>query len=216
MLNITKIISIYIATVVLMASCQVTVSEPVSNAPLAQTLVSNPNYLDQCKSLNPIKLTEQIYYKNILPGKTKASEVESILGTPQERSVFEGVTNLVYGDTEFFVSIENDVVTYIVVDPDTETRLPITLEEVVLRYGCPDVMLAFNTKEDQVGYNSVSFIYSTIGMEVRFPNFPTSLGSNANNISYFPSMTVQEFFEKYSWAEIRFFAQPVEWNEAIK
>ena len=216
MLNTAKIIIIYITTVVFMASCQITITEPISNASLAQTLVSNPNYLDQCKTLNPLKLTEQISYKNIWPGKTKASEVEAILGTPQERSTFGVVTTLVYGDTEFFVEIENGVVTYIVVDPDEETKLPITLEEVILRYGCPDLVLAVNTTEDQVGYNSIRFIYSIIGMAASFPNFPTSLGSNANNISYFPSMTVQDFFEKYSWAEIRFFAQPVEWSEAIK
>ncbi|HET9907418.1 MAG TPA: hypothetical protein VFQ23_12270 [Anaerolineales bacterium] len=214
MLNITKKIGTCIITSVYIASCQVI--GPVSNAQLAQTLVSNPNYLDQCKSLNPIKLSEQISYKNVWPGKTKASEVESILGTPQEKSSFDGGTNLVYGKSEFFVSVENGLVTYIVVDPNPETNLSITLEEVILRHGCPDVILAFNTTEDQSGYNSVRLIYSTIGMEISFANYPTSLGSSALNTSYFPPMTVQEFFDTYSWTEMRFFTQPVEWSEAIK
>ena len=216
MLNTAKIIIRYITTVVFMASCQVAVTEPASNASLVQTLVSNPNYVDQCKTLNPSKLTEQISYKNIWPGKTKASEVESILGTPQESSVFQGVTTLVYGATESFVQIENGVVTYIVVDPDTETRFPITFEEVVLRYGCPDLVLAVNTTEDQVGYNSVRFIYSMIGMEVSFAGYPTNLGSSSDNISYFPPVTVQEYFEKNGWAAIRFFTQSVEWTEAVR
>lgn len=189
-------------------------TEPVSNALLAQTLVSNTNYLDPCKTINPIKLTEQISYQNIWPGKTKESEVESILGTPEERSVFRGVKNLVYGDTGLLVDVENDVVTYIVVNPDKD--LPITLEEVVLRYGCPDLILAVNTTEDQVGYNSIRFIYSTIGMEVSFAGNPTGLASNADNISYFPPASIQGYFEEHSWAGVSWSAQPVEWNDAVK
>jgi hypothetical protein len=189
-------------------------TQPVSNIFLAQTLVANPNYLDECKTLNPIKLTEQIPYQNILPGKTKESEVESILGMPDERSVFQGEINLVYGDTGLLVDIKNDVVTYIVVNP--ESKLPITLEEDILQYGCPDLFLAVNTMEDQVGYNSIRLIYSTIGLAVSFAGYPTSLGSSADAIPYFPPLTIQEYFETNGWAQMPFSAQPIEWNDAIK
>ena len=204
-----------VASTQVLESTQAFENESDSNPLLAQTLISNTNYLDPCKSVNPIKLTEQIPYLNIWPGKTKESEVESILGTPDKRSIFRGVKDLVYDDTGLSVDIESGVVTYIVVNPE-ESNLPITLKEVILRYGCPDLILAVNTTEDQVGYNSVRFIYSTIGMEVSFAGYPTGLGISADDISYFPPATVQEYFEKNSWAGVSWSAQPVELNDAVK
>ena len=59
-------------------------TEPVSIVWLAQTSVSNANYLGECKSINPSKLMEQIPYQNIWPGETKKSELEILLGTPDE------------------------------------------------------------------------------------------------------------------------------------
>ena len=229
MLNTAKIISICITPFVLMASCTSTISaetEPnnasektsatksASVSSLAQTLVSNTTYLDECKTLNPLKFTEQIPYQNIWPGKTKESEVESILGVPDKRSVFRDVIDLVYGDNGFFVEIQNGSVTYIVVP--VEGASGFTLKEVILKYGCPDLVLAVNTTEDQVGYNSIRLIYSTLGLEVSFAHYPANLSDSADIISYFPSMTVQEYFEKNGWAEMRWSAQPVEWNDAVK
>lgn len=194
-----------------MQSTQAT--ETVSNVLLAQTLVSNTNYLDHCKTLNPIKLTEQIPYQNIWPGKTKESEVESILGVPDETSVFRDETSLLYG-TDVGVLVKNGVVTSILVSPEDESRL--SLEEVILKYGCPDLILAVNTTEDQVGYTSIRLIYSTVGLAISFAHYPANLSDRVDTIRYFPSMTVQEYFEKNGWAQMPFSAQPLEWNDAVK
>jgi hypothetical protein len=188
-------------------------TEPVSNALLAQTLVSNTNYLNECKSLNPLKLTEQIPYQNIWPGKTKEAEVESILGVPDKRSVLGDEINLVYG-SDLGVLVKNGIVTSILVYPEDETRF--TLEEVILKYGCPDLVLAVNTTEDQVGYNSIRLIYSKVGLAVSFAHYPANLSDSIDKIWYFPFMTVQEYFEKNGWAGMPGSAQPVEWNDAVK
>ena len=219
MLDTTKIISICIITFVVMASCTSIVNpetEPNNNldqVSLAQTLVSNSNYLDECKTLNPLKLTEQISYQSILPGKTKEAEVESILGVPDKRSVFRDEINLVYG-SDLGILVQNDVVTTILVSLQDETGY--TLEEVILKYGCPDLVLAVNTTVDQVGYNDIRLIYSMLGLAVSFPGYPANLSTRADAIWYFPMMTVQEYFEKNGWAQMRPSAQPVEWNDAVK
>lgn len=207
--------------IVLMASCtnktpaqsQIIATQSVSNVSIAQTRVSNMSYLDECKTLNPIKLTEQIPYQNIWPGKTKESELESILGAPVKRSVFRDEINLVYG-SNVGLFVQDGIVTYILVSLEDESQL--TVEEVILKYGCPDLVLAVNTTEDQVGYYSIRLLYNTIGMEVSFANYPAALGSSADNISYFPPVTVQEYFENNGWAAMSWSAQPVEWRDAVK
>lgn len=188
-------------------------TETVSNVLLAQTLVANTNYLEPCKKLNPIKSTEQIPYRNILPGKTKGSEIESILGTPDKRSVFGDEINLVYG-SNVGVFVQDGIVTSILVSLEDESGL--TLEEVIIQYGCPDLILAVNTTVDQVGYNDIRLIYNTLGLAVSFPGYPATLSEHADAIWYFPTMTVQEYFEKNGWAQMRSSAQPVEWNDAVK
>ena len=229
MLNTTKIISICIFAFVLMASCtsiispetepnnvsdRVSVTESALVVSRALTLVSNTNYLDECKTLNPLKLTEQIPYQNIWPGKTKESEVESILGVPDKRSVLVGdEINLVYS-SDLGVLVKNDIVTSILVYPEDETRF--TLEEVILKYGCPDLVLAVNTTEDQVGYDSIRLIFSKVGLAVSFAHYPANLSDSIDKIWYFPSMTVQKYFEKNGWAGMPRSAQPVEWNDAVK
>ena len=194
-------------------STQASGTEPVSNVFLAQTLVANTNYLDQCKTLNPLKLTEQLPYQKIWPGKTTESEVESILGAPDKKSVFRDEINLVYG-SNLGILVRNGVVESILISPEDESRL--TLEEVILKNGCPDLVLAVNTTEDQVGYNSIRFIYITLGLEVSFAHYPANLNDRVDTIRYFPSMTVQEYFEKNGWAGLRWSAQPIEWNDAVK
>ena len=230
MLSIIKIVNTYVAITVLMASCarsageetqinktpaqsQIIATESVSIVSLAQTSVSNTNYLSECKTINPAKLTEQIPYRNILPGKTKESEVESILGMPDKRSVFRDEINLVYG-SDVGVLVINNIVTPILVSSKDESKS--TLEEAILKYGCPDIVLAVNTTEDQVGYNSIRLIYSMLGLTVSFAHYPANLGDSLDKIWYFPSMTIQEYFEKNSWAEVSSSAKPVEWNDAVK
>ena len=228
MLNTTKIISICIITIVAMTSCtsignpenepnnasdQLSVTESASVVSLAQTLVSNTNYLNECKTLNPLKLTEQILHRNIWPGKTKESEVESILGIPDKRSVFRDEINLVYG-SNVGLFVQDGIVTSILVSLENESWL--TLEEVILKYGCPNLILAVNTTVDQVGYNDIRLIYSMLGLAVSFPGYPANLSTRADAIWYFPMMTVQEYFEKNGWARMPWSAQPIEWEEAVK
>jgi hypothetical protein len=228
MLSTTKIISICIITFVIMASCtsivnpetgpnnssdQVSVTESASVISLAQTLVSNTNYLDECKTLNHLKLTEQIPYQNIWPGKTKESEVESILGIPDKRSVLRDEINWVYGSNVGLI-VQDGIVTSILVSLEDESWL--TLEEVILKYGCPNLIMAVNTTVDQVGYNDIRLIYSRLGLAVSFPGYPANLSTRADAIWYFPMMTVQEYFEKNGWARMPWSAQPIEWEDAVK
>jgi hypothetical protein len=192
---------------------QASATEPLSNTLLAQTLVSQPDYLGRCETMNPAKLTEQIPYQNIWPGLTKESEVQAILGMPDKRSVFRDEINLVYGN-DIGILVKDNVVTTILVSPDADVRF--RLEEVIIKYGCPDLILAVNTTEDQVGYNSIRFIYSTIGLAISFAEYPANLSDGVDKTWYFPPMTVQEYFEKNGWARRRSSAQPLEWNEAVK
>lgn len=228
----TKTIKIYvsIAIIVLLASCirntieegqpnkiptstQVTETEPVSVVSLAQTSVSDVNYLRECKTINPTKLTEQIPYENIWPGETKESELESLLGTPDETFTIKGVTNWVYGDMGLF--IEKGIVTDVLAPVDNESRL--TLEQLILTYGCPDIVFAVNTTEDQIGYTGTRLTYHNIGVVIQFSNLPVSLTDIPVYIQYFQPMGLQEYLEKSGGTTMGLqFGKPIEWSEAVK
>lgn len=228
----TKTIKIYvsIAIIVLLASCirntieegqpnkiptstQVTETEPVSVVSLAQTSVSDVNYLRECKTINPTKLTEQIPYENIWPGETKESELESLLGTPDKIFTLKGITNLVYDDTGLL--IENGIVTDVRTPIDEKSEL--TLERLVLTYGCPDIVFAVNTTEDQIGYTSTLFIYHNIGVEIRFFNYPSDLADIPTSISYSRPMDLQEYLQENGWTVMSVQSgKPIEWSDAVK
>jgi len=192
---------------------QVSETEAVSIVSIAQTSVSNTNYLHECKAINPEKTMGQVPYLGILPGKTKESELESLLGIPDKTSVFEGVTNLVYGDTGLLV--EKGVVKYVVVSMAKTSGF--TLKQLVLRYGCPDLVFAVNTTEDQVGYTGTRFIYYDIGIEFSFMVYPTNLNDTPSSVSYFSPMDLQEYLEKNGWTIMGTrFGKPVKWTEAVR
>src|SRR6266540_1071453 len=92
-----------------MVPSEVSETQAVSVVSLVQTSVSNTNYLDECKTINPAKFTDQIPYQGIWPGKTKESELEPLLGAPDKVSVFKDKANWVYGDVGFL--IEKGIVT---------------------------------------------------------------------------------------------------------
>lgn len=228
--NKTIITSIFIALSILLASCgqtkignvqpnatmlpsPVSETEAASVTSLVQTSVSNMNYLKECKTINHNKFTEQIPYQDILPGKTNESELETLLGAPDKVSKIKDRTNWVYGNVGLL--IEKGTVTYVLVPVEQTSEL--TLEQLVLKYGCPDLILAVNSTEDQVGYGGVRFIYHFAGMEVDFAKYPVSLSDKPATISYFPSMDLQEYLNKNSWGTMTIQSgKPVEWTEAVK
>ncbi len=222
-----KMIKIFlcVAVTVLLTSCAGTMVEenlPTSNqvvetetpsiALAAQTLTSNVNYLGECKFINSSKLKVQISFQNIWPGTTKESEIEALMGAPDTTYIIKGVTNLVYGDIGLLV--EDHIVTYVLAPIDENSGL--TLRQVVLTYGCPDIIFAINTTEDQTGYAGTLFIYHNIGIEFSFLNYPATLSELPDNASYFQPMSFQEYLQESSWNVIGIpFGKPVEWNEAV-
>lgn len=224
------ILNISVAITLLLASCarttieniqpdktpapsEVSATKSASVPSLAQTLISNSNYLRECKTINRSKLTEQIPYKDIWPGKTRESQLVALLGAPDEAFTIKGVTNWVYGGMGLF--IEEGVVTEVLVQVDQQSGL--TLEQLVLKYGCPDIVFAINTTEDQVGYTGTRFIYYGIGIEFYFMNYPVKLADVPDNIAYFQPMGLQEYLKKNGWTVMGIQSgRPIEWTEALK
>lgn len=189
------------------------VTQSVSVESLVKTAVSNPNYLRECKDLNPVDSEEQISYRNIWPGKTKASELELILGSPDEKYTFSGTTDWVYDDIS--LSIEGDIVTEVLISVDTGTDL--TLMEIILEYGCPNIIFAVNTTEDQFGYTDTRFVYHNIGAEFSFRRYPASLNDTPSHVKYFRPMNLEEYLETNEWTALdTYLGKPIEWNDAIE
>jgi hypothetical protein len=74
-----------------------------------------------------------------------------------------------------------------------------------------------NTCEDCIAYSAIDFVYHTIGVEFRFPNYPATLDDVPDTVSYFPPTALQDYFEENGWPpEGLFFGKPIDWNEAVK
>lgn len=208
-----KITIVCVLALVLMVSCTKNTDRSASVVSLTLTSVSNPKYLSKCKNLNPVDSEKQISYQNIWPGKTRESDLELILGSPDEKYTFSGTTDWVYDNVSF--SIEGDMVTEVLISVETETDL--TLMEIILEYGCPNIIFAVNTTEDQAGYTDTRFVYHNIGAEFSFRNYPTSLNNTPSHIKYFQPMNLEEYLETNEWTALdTYLGKPIEWNDAVK
>ena len=191
----------------------VSTSPPVSIQLFAEDLASDVNYLTECRLINSTRTTEQIAYKNVLPGKTTETELRLLFGTPDKTSVMKGVTDWVYGNIG--LTSENGVITYILVPFEGSPDL--TLKWFVLTYGCPDFIFAVNTSSIPGNFDDTLFVYHHAGFEIQFGSYPAAISDVPVNISYFQPAGIQEYIDENGWAVLGLgFGKPVVWTDAVK
>ena len=190
-----------------------------SAASMVQTVVANESYLHECRAINPEKAVEQVSYMGVTPGKTKDSELETILGTPDQKVTSSTAIDWIYGDTGVFIEkgiVKRIIISYVFI-PAEEASSEFRLDQLIRNYGCPDILFAVNATEDQVGYTNTRFIYPTIGIEIDYAAFPASSTELPSNVVYFQPTNVQEYLGQFA---APFFvsntSKLIEWDEAVE
>lgn len=179
----------------------VPIQSPVSTLTVqdVESIIYNENYLKGCKSNYPITHTEQAGFQEVYPGVTTKDELIAQFGQPNSVSALEQKKDYVYFDAEatysyhFFVA--NNVVYTIHVNPATET-----LQTILEKYGCPDVIAAAILSGDlfdaNTKYNATYFQYLKAGVLVMFDGYPINYSDIPRTIVFEEPSSLNSFLEK--------------------
>lgn len=130
-------------------------------------------------------------FQGILPEKSSLLDVEKIFG---KAIIHEGVVNY----WEYHNLVVTHDATYVkeirIYDNLAES---FTIDSVSAIYGCPDILLAYDTSEDMPSQNwdTVIITYIDNGIEISFhTSHPINIYKDkANIVVFFPSMSIDEY-----------------------
>jgi hypothetical protein len=183
-----------------------------------EKLLADPDYLAECKSINPSKSDKQAGYLGVYPGITHPNDVETLLGKPlnsgiiNEPSAKYRMTN--YQTFSVRIDLAGSKTEFIHVNKDT--HYPTALE-IISQYGCPDMVYKRSLDEEgDSNYSTVVFIYhKKVGLRVDFEQYPLSLKSNAYSILYFIPDTAENVLKLFGFYHADGYAAPATWDDAI-
>jgi hypothetical protein len=186
-----------------------------SAAGLAATLIADPQYMKDCKTISAPRLRDQQDYLEIFPGQSTDEDVKTRLGNPREQNHFEKTEEWVYGG--FNIYIEDGVVSSI--EAYEDAQIMVNLSQLNLEYGCPDLILAIDTSIDRPtgNYDLTKFIYLNNGIEFVFLDFPVSLADNPTSVVFFMPQSAESYLEQSHLENLSLEnGKPVWWGEAVK
>jgi len=150
--------------------------------------VVDPNYMKGCREINSSDSERQVSYKGIIPGSATSIEVKNQVGDPLKKSSL--IDQWIYDG--FSIVFENEIVTSIYIQVDSEFNS--TLFDIIIKYGCPDVIFAYDVREEKAGVlGEVSFVYYRIGANFRILNYPVNLLDKAEFVEFFPARSLDEY-----------------------
>lgn len=179
------------------------------------TFVSNPEYMKECKMINPDNHKGQISYLGIYPGQSTSEDVLKHLDRPTETNYFSNDEEWVYKG--FNINIEEDVVESI--DVYGDPQLVVSLKELIIQYGCPDLILAVDDSIEQPNgsYSLAHFIYIGNGIDFIISGFPVSLTDVPYSVGFFIPQSLEDYLNRSDYIN---FGPKVEnvvsWREAVK
>lgn len=183
-----------------------------------EELLADPNYLAECKSINPNRSDKQAGYLGVYPGITSPSDIEVLLGKPlSSGTITEPSTKYKMLNYQTFgvqVNLAGNRIESITVDNDT--HYPTALE-IISQYGCPDMVYKRSLdKEENSNYSTTIFIYyKKVGLGIYFDQYPLSLESNAYGMEYFIPDTAEKVLRFLGFYHADRYAAPATWNDAI-
>lgn len=188
-------------------------------------IVSDADYLQDCRSQYPPLSREQIGFRDIYPGKTTSAQILERLGNPRSHEVtVDGYEEWRYYDDNltfaYSIHTKKDVTDFVTVEVDRETLLP--LKDILNKYGCPDLIIATELDSSPVAekpnYNKTFFIYYTAGIEIRFEGYPVSYSDSASIVNFISPLPLKKYLE-YKYEQgllVDDFSSPVYLEEAVK
>ncbi len=158
------------------------------------------NYMRDCEKLFPEKFNQQVDFQNLYPGLSTRLQVIDRLGQPQKQS--ESGDELVYYDSDtdnyYNVFMKEGLISYVTVESTREMEM--TLQTVLEKYGCPDLITASasgdgNLSNPEISYG-VFFTYLSSGMWFLFEGFPVSSSTHAVLAGYRSPMSADDYFQE--------------------
>lgn len=177
-----------------------------TRTPIPMNVIQSADYMAGCLEINPNRPQEQIGFRGVYPGKTSMVETEKLLGTPLEIREGYGSVDVRYEYDNFGVGFDKTgIVLSIFFD-----ILGDTLQNLVMRYGCPQVIwTAFSEGEWTV------LAYPTIGFQIEINEFPVSLDSGIYLLTYYVPTTITDHFES-RWNSPFDDIRIVPWSDAVR
>lgn len=182
---------------------------------LAQTLVADPQYLADCRAVWGHSLDAQQGYYGIIPGWANQEDVWKLVGDPLEVDITSEGSEWTYKG--YAVEFTGGVVASVYVDDDP--RILVSLRELISKYGCPDLIFAFDNSIDQPSgsYNITIFTYLSKGIGLYMGDFPVSLSDVPYLVEYSAPTSLEKYLEERpDMADSLVVAKPVSWGEAVK
>lgn len=196
MFHLTFIISAFV-----LAACVSKPNYPIPSPTASSTITiedieryaSNPDYMLDCKSSYPTSYTNQLSYNGIVVGKTTKQEIEELLGSPSAKKqslievwTYEGGPGLVF---------DNSIVKSIWIYEDPAVLLP--PEQFVEKYGCPDIILAYDLDEHPTGQlGMTSFVYHNMGFEINYYMFPVLVNHKPDFVVFEKQESLIEYLNR--------------------
>lgn len=208
---------ISVLMIISLVSCIRPTQPPLPTATLTIEKTPDSGDLSECLAVYSDGQKEQIGFRDIYPGKTRASELAPRIGNPGQKVDLDRFIGWNYEKfTVYSNRFTDDIVlinTYLI---DLE---PQDLSNILNTNGCPDTILV-STGEEEINDSAdlIQFVYLDQGMIFKFgQGTPVWLSDVPVSIDYFPPMTLKEFKDQnYSGLASTCHCKTLDWNEAVQ
>jgi hypothetical protein len=174
-----------------------------------ETLRADPGYMAGCKEFNPISMNEQAGYQGIYPFITTQEEVSNILGTPLRINEFNEIS-WEYGKLD--VVFDKKIVSELYVVGDDVT----TLKDLIVQYGCPDVIYALDINEHPFGeYSRLLFLYPSIGFDFTIDHIPAKMNDIVYDMRYFKPGALDDYKNMFFTLSVPNASKPMTWDRSV-
>lgn len=186
------------------------------------TLSASSEYMEGCRRLTQVTLEEQVPLGRILPGSTRKTEVSSLIGYPEQEYSYSD-SEWIYneGPTLVFTKINGvEIVHYAILSGE---QYQLTLEEIIMNFGCPDAIFGFRYVFPELAknYTDLTVIYLKGGIAFVFIDANTlSLKDTPSGVLHFVPGTIEDYFFWHVGLEgvpsmDLDFAKPFDWDDVV-
>jgi len=190
--------------------------------PSIEEIIADPSYVKECREINSTIQKEKAGYMNLFPGVSTPQQVVQEIGEPER--IDKSVPYHSYADRvdawaydSFSLYFKEDALKYISIYSEEEA---LTLEEIVKKYGCPEIIVHHYFNDMNIGgslvnlesFNFVTLAIPSIGIEFSFDGFPISLEKKPYHTFITEPLSLQEFLS----LEIKGEGEVVSWSDAVK
>lgn len=179
-----------------------------------QTVVANPDYLQECKEQYPNSAQGPADFLGIDAGKVTRDQIIEYIGAPNQ--IYDsGGKYEQWSYDGFVITINQNNFISIFVSAE---KYMLSLADILDEFGCPNVIFALDTQQEASGrYFETEFVYYNIGVSFTFTVLPVPLDKSTTSISYFRTAPDISAFlvQSEGYYDYPNIAKAISWHEAV-